>query len=78
MRVSWEFLCAPNIGWLFGVSFWMTWREECGSRDALTLAKGMFPMQGSASVSAIVVSSFTAKPVHHKLKTPPSLCRTAT
>ena len=37
---------------IFGVSCWMTWREANGSWDELTLAKGISPLQGSASVSA--------------------------
>ncbi len=37
---------------IFGVSCWMTWQEANGSWNALTPAKGIFPLQGSASVSA--------------------------
>jgi hypothetical protein len=37
---------------IFGVSRWMIWREENGSWNALTLAKGIFPLYGSARVSA--------------------------
>ncbi len=37
---------------IFGVSCWMTWREANSSWNASTLAKEIFPVGGSASVSA--------------------------
>ncbi len=40
---------------IFGVSWWMTWQEANGSLDALTLAKGVFPLSGSASVLTVTL-----------------------
>ncbi len=55
MIMSCVFLCAPNIVMIFGVSSWMTWLEANGSWNALTLAKGIFSLWGSASVSPLEV-----------------------
>jgi hypothetical protein len=37
---------------VFGVFLWMSWQKANGSWNEFTLGKGIFPLQGSASVSA--------------------------